>query len=298
MDTFPTRAADPTYRTVLVPLDGSEFASGALPTARALAQRFGAVVHTVTVAGSNDELRRSQGEAGRALGTDPGDPRIHAELDPDVARAVERCSSELDACLVCLATHGRGRVSGVVLGSTGREIVARVAAPAVVVGPGVVVLDPGDAQAPRPLGADHVVACVDGTPGSELGLPIAAAWAYALGMRLTIVTVAEPCPPPVRIGDPWRRRHGPNEDADDYVRRLGERWALEAAGLETFVIYDPISPGDGMNDYLTSHPAGLVVVTSHLRDPLGRLVHASGAAGIVRTSTAPVLVVPAQAVEA
>ena len=31
---------------------------------------------------------------------------------------------------------------------------------------------------------------------------------------------AEPCPPPVRIGAPWRRHHGPNEDADEYVRRL------------------------------------------------------------------------------
>jgi nucleotide-binding universal stress UspA family protein len=53
-----------------------------------------------------------------------------------------------------------------------------------------------------------------------------------------------------------------------------------------------------MNDYLTSHPAGLVVVTSDLRDRLARLIHASGAAGIVQTSTAPVLVVPVQAEEA
>ncbi|MGZ8650213.1 MAG: universal stress protein, partial [Solirubrobacteraceae bacterium] len=43
------RAADPAYRTVLVPLDGSPRAAGALPTARALAARFDATVHTVTV---------------------------------------------------------------------------------------------------------------------------------------------------------------------------------------------------------------------------------------------------------
>ena len=297
MTTFPKRAADPVYRTVLVPLDGSPLADGALPTARALAGRFGATVHTVTVTPSDDELMQRQADAARALGIEPGDPRVHVELDSDVAGAVERCASQLDACLVCLATHGRGRVSGVVLGSTGREIVERLAAPTVVTGPEVVVLDPDDENASRPLGADHVIACVDGTPRSELGLPIAAAWAQALGMKLTILTVAEPCPPPVRIGDPWRRRHGPNEDADEYVRRLGERWAQEAPDLETVVVYDPISPGDGMKDYLGSHPAGLVVVTSLLRDPVDRLLHGSGAAGIVQTATAPVLVVPAQAVE-
>ena len=102
----------------------------------------------------------------------------------------------------------------------------------------------------------------------------------------------------MRIGDPWRRRHGPNEDADDYVRRLREQWALDAPDLETFVVYDPISAGDGIKDYLASHPTGLIAVTRPLRDPFARLVHGSGAAGIVQTATAPVLVVPAPPVEA
>jgi hypothetical protein len=53
------RASDPVYRTVLVPLDGSHLADGALPTtARALAARFDATVHTVTVAISDLDLRR------------------------------------------------------------------------------------------------------------------------------------------------------------------------------------------------------------------------------------------------
>jgi len=32
------RASDPAYRTILVPLDGSEFAYRAIPTARALGE--------------------------------------------------------------------------------------------------------------------------------------------------------------------------------------------------------------------------------------------------------------------
>ena len=173
----------------------------------------------------------------------------------------------------------------------------RPGVPAVVAGPFVVDRTPEDHTARHPLEVDHLVACVDGTPTSERGLAVAAAWAHALGMKITVVTVAEPCPPPVRIGAPWRRHHGPNEDADEYVRRLGERWVLEVPALETVVVYDAVSAAAGMKDYLHAHPAGLIAVTSHVRDQLARLVFGSGAADIVHTSTAPALVVPVQAVE-
>ena len=113
------------YKTVLVPLDGSELAEGAMPTARALATRLGANVHTVTVAGSDVDWQRIRSQAGQALGTDADDPRIHVELDTDVAGAVQRRASRLDSCLVCLSTHGRGRVAGTVVRSTAREIIER-----------------------------------------------------------------------------------------------------------------------------------------------------------------------------
>ena len=41
---------EPQYRHVLVPLDGSEFAAAAVPTARALAERFAADLQAVSVA--------------------------------------------------------------------------------------------------------------------------------------------------------------------------------------------------------------------------------------------------------
>ena len=75
-------------------------------------RRFGATVHTVTVASPTSHLQRIRAEAAHALGTDPDDPRIHVEVDTDVAAAVHRRASQLDSCLVCLSTHGRGRVAG------------------------------------------------------------------------------------------------------------------------------------------------------------------------------------------
>jgi nucleotide-binding universal stress UspA family protein len=297
MNSSVVRAPEPAYRTILVPLDGSHFADAALPTARALAARFGATIHTVTVAISDFELPRIRGEAAQALGTDADDPRIHVEVDTDVAAAVHRCASHLDSSLVCLSTHGQGHVAGTLIGSTPRDIIERGREAVVVAGPNVVHPDLEDETATPPLDVGHLVACVDGTPASEGGLSVAAAWAHALGMKLTIVTVAEPCPPPVRIGAPWRRHHGPNEDADEYLRRLGEQWALEAPGLETVVVYDSISVAAGMKDYLAAHPTGLVAVTSRLRGPLAHLVFGSGAAEIVHASSAPALVIAVAAVE-
>lgn len=287
------RAPDPQYRTVLVPLDEERDADGAIRTARAIAARFGAAVHTVTVVRSLREIEPARAAGAWAIGTDPDDPCIHVEVGTDIAATVHHCASNLDACLICLSTHARGRVAGTLIGSTARDIIDRARQPAVVAGPFVVHPDREDRTATPPLEVDHLVACVDGTPSSEHGLPVAAAWARSLGMKMTLVTVAEPCPPPLRIGDPWRRHHGPDEDADEFLRRLGEAWAPEAPGLDTFVVYDPVGPGSGVKDYLADHPTGLVAVTSGLRDRVPHLMFGSGAADIVHASSAPALVIPA-----
>ncbi len=251
------RAPDPIYRNVLVPLDGSDLAAGALSTAGALAARFGATVHT-----------------------------IHVDVDSDVPGAIQRQAAILEPCIVCLSTHGRGRVAGTLVGSTARDIIERGHHPVVVAGPFA-----GD-----PFVTDRLVVCVDGTEASELGIPVAAAWAHGLGLKLSILTVAEPCLPPVRIGAPWRRHHGPNEDADQYIRRLTDHWALESPGSDGAVVYDPIGPAPGMEDYLAANPTGLIAVTSHRRDGLALAVFGSDAGDIVHRSTVPALVIPTSTV--
>lgn len=94
-------------------------------------------------------------------------------------------------------------------------------------------------------------------------------------MKLSIVTVAEPCPPPVRIGAPWRRRHGPNEDADEYC-----------------AVSEPISLAPGMKHYMAAHPTGPIAIASHLRTGVAHVAVGSAAANIVHGSTAPALAVP------
>jgi nucleotide-binding universal stress UspA family protein len=280
------------YRHVLVPLDGSKLAAEAIPTARALAARFGADLHSVSVGGSAGEARRLGEQAASVLGVDPEDDRVAAVVDGDAAAGIERRAQELGSCLVCLSTHGRGRVAGAVVGSVARSLLERSGGPIVAVGP---VADRPPAFGSKwsgPLSVAGLVACVDGSPASESILPVAAAWASTLEMPLTILTVAEPLLPPVRPDAIHRRRFGPDADADKYVEALAAAWATANLEVTASVAYDPISPASGLQRYLDDHGASLIAVTTHARTGLRRLILGSGAASMVHASKIPAVVVP------
>ncbi len=285
---------EPGYRHVLVPLDGSDFADGALRTGWALAERFGAELHIVSVADSPGEVEKLRSHAAEALGSAPGGERVAVVVSDDPADAIQRRAAELSECLVCLSTHGRGRVGGALIGSVARSLLQTMREPIIAVGPYADRPTPTAPHPPPPLAIPRLVACVDGSPLSETILPVAAAWARRLEMSLIILTVAEPTPPPIRPDATWRRNHGPDEDADAYIARLGQQWRDAAPEVDTHVVYDPIGPGVGLHAYLVDapHHTGLVAVTTQARSGLQRVVLGAGAADMVHWSSVPVLVVP------
>src|SRR5207244_7813305 len=72
---------------------------------------------------------------------------------------------------------------------------------------------------PEPLSVRRIVACVDGSGPSEQVLPLAAAWARALGMSMTILTVIEDTLPPLRP-ERQKGRYESHPDAESYVDAL------------------------------------------------------------------------------
>jgi nucleotide-binding universal stress UspA family protein len=210
----------------------------------------------------------------------------------DPVEAIEQRRDLLGSCLVCLSTHGRGRVSGAVIGSVARELLQGSPAPLVAVGPMADRTASFADRWPEPLAVPRLVACVDGSAASETVLPDAAAWANALGMRLSIVTVASPVPPPVRPDAAVTRRIGPDGDAEQYVTDLARRWVDEVTDVTVQVVYDPVSAADGIAAYLRNDPPGLVAVTTHARTGLRRLFLGATAAAIVGMSVVPTLVTP------
>lgn len=279
--------------TVLVPLDGSELALQAMPTARALAARLGAGLQTVSVVGGDDDAARLRAQAAAALGVDAGDARALVVTGREPAEVIAERARDLGSCVVCLTTHGRGRLRGAVVGSVARSLLQRSAEPIVALGPSAdrPVWSPRARGWPEPLSVPRIVACVDGTAPSEQVLPLAAAWARALGMSMTVLTVVEDAPPPVR---PERQagRYGDHADAESYVDALVRDWAGRVPDVDGDVVRDPISPAGGLRVHLGSRPAGLVAVTTHARSGLPRALLGATAASIVHASVAPCLVAP------
>ena len=280
-------------RHVLVPLDGSELALQAMPTARVLADRFGAELQTISVARADDDVARLGALASAALGIDLGDDRALVVSSGDPAEVIAHRSEDLDSCVVCMTTHGRGRLGGALVGSVARSVLQRSAAPMVVLGP--MADNPGWSPRPRswpePLSVRRIVACVDGSGDSEQALPLAAAWARALGMSLTILTVVEDAPPPIR---PERHegRYRSAGDAQDYVDSLVRQWRGAVADVDGAVARDPLEPAGGLRVHLNERPAGLVALTTHARSGLERVRFGASAASIVRASSVPCLVAP------
>jgi nucleotide-binding universal stress UspA family protein len=284
---------EPRYRHVLVPVDGSDFAAAAVRTARALAERFAADVMAVSVAESPGDVEKLRSHAIATLGVASADgERVSVVVGEDPAAAIERRVAALEPCLVCLSTHGHGRFAGAVIGSVARSLLESTRQPVVAVGPSADRARETVPKPPVPLSAGPLVACVDGRAASETVIPVAVDWAAALGMSVTILTVAEPVPPPLRPGAPWRRTIGPDEDADAYVERLGDKWSSAVVSVDTHVVYDPIGAGQGIQAYQDEHPTGLIAVTTHARTGLQRVVFGAGAADIVYWSRTPALVVP------
>jgi nucleotide-binding universal stress UspA family protein len=291
------RSEPPRYRQVLVPLDGSPLAAAALPTARALAARFGADLNTVSVAGTEEEADRMRAQSLEHVGGEvSADSLIIIDADP--ASAILRRCLALGDCLLCMSSHGRGRLVGAVLGSVARAVLQSSTDPVVVVGPNA---DRPDALVrsgsvyqrphswPPPLPRGGIVACVDGTQPSEEILPTAQAWARGLDMALTVLTVAEDVPAPI-LTEASLRTFGPDEP-EDYVGRLTEGLTQGSPPVAGVVVYDPIGVASGIRTYLAQEPAALIALAAHARSGLERVKFGATAADIVRTSTVPALVI-------
>jgi nucleotide-binding universal stress UspA family protein len=138
-----------------------------------------------------------------------------------------------------------------------------------------------------------MVACVDGSASSEEVLPVATAWARALGMSLTIVTVVADAPSPIRPR-PTDGSYVEGPTPESYIDTLVGRWQLDDIQVSGQVIRDPLGPARGIQAYQEGHNIGLVALTTHARSGLARVLFGAAAANIVHASLVPCLLVPLQ----
>jgi nucleotide-binding universal stress UspA family protein len=267
-----------------------------MPTARALADRVGADLLTVSVASDDAAAEQLWAHAVEALGGRDAEERAHVAVGGDPAEAIAARAAELSASVVCMSTRGRGRISGTVIGSVARAVLRTSDAPVVAVGPAAdrppaLVGRPRRRPPgwPEPLSIRRLVACVDGSPESESALPVAVQWAAALDMTLSVLTVAEDALP--TLSGERTNQFGPL-DPTGYVNDLVDRLRERSPGTDGEVVRSPLSVARGLQEHLAARPAGLVALTTHARSGFDRIRLGATSADIVRTSPLPVLAVP------
>jgi nucleotide-binding universal stress UspA family protein len=132
----------PVYRRILVSLDGSAFSSEVIVPAQGFARAHDADMRVVHVV-------QSAGHAGSVL-IGPAGTRIETILARRVAEGILDVADHWGADVIAIATHGRGGLTRMLMGSTASDLIAKTHLP-------VLLHRPSATTAPATEPARHAV---------------------------------------------------------------------------------------------------------------------------------------------
>lgn len=141
----------------------------------------------------------------------------------------------------------------------------------------------------------HLLITTDGSETAQKGVDAGIALAKALGAKATIITVTEPFPiyavSSVYVPPEFANYDTVQKEFADKVLGAAKA-AASAAGVEAHTLYVPNShPSEAIVEAAKNQGADLIVMASHGRRGLGRLVLGSQTADVLTNAGAPVLVI-------
>lgn len=291
------------YQQILVPLDGSAFAESALPLALELSRRTGADVHLTTVLEPVTSFAY-EGWEGAALewrhkylenATARLEGQAGGEITSSVARGhtVETLQAEAqahEADLVVMATHGRGTISRMWLGSVADGFVRRADRPIVLVRP------KENAEPPTSFehGFETMLIPLDGSELSECALQHATAFGELFDSAYHLTRIVSY---PLDIASPYLPHTAQmNQQVLDDARR-GSAEYLEAhaenmrrRGLRvTTSVATDAQAGHGILSEGEAVGSDMVAMATHGRKGLSRVILGSTADKVLRGTHTPLL---------
>lgn len=304
------------YRRVLVLLDGSELAEVVFPFATELAARldlevvllqvYGAIgrdfipVHQAYVDRAAETIRHRVEDLQERLGVQPSSKvvEVRGELaDGYYADEILRYADEHDVDLILMASHGRSGIRRWRMGSVADKVLRASKIPVLLVRAGVEDAVPYDRWPTRSL-----LVPLDGSEKAESVLPHAEALARQRAIEPVTVNLVRVCDPPVApsyyspelSGVPlnWgefmeqemtRCKH----TATEYLAGIARRFEDAGVKAESEVLVGRAA--DEIIDYAGKHPFGIIVMTSHGRSGISRLVYGSVAESVLLGVTNPIL---------
>jgi nucleotide-binding universal stress UspA family protein len=166
--------------------------------------------------------------------------------------------------LICMSTSARTGVRRAVYGSLAERLLRAVDAPLLLVGP---------RWAGAPI-ADlrHLVVCVDGSPTAEAAIPLAGTWLDALALNVTMLHVRAG-------GDAF------HVDLDRLASPLEQRCEIVDRA-----IVDSTDVVEGILDVVRHSVSPMVVMATHGRGGVDRMLHGSVMASLISRCEVPILV--------
>jgi nucleotide-binding universal stress UspA family protein len=202
--------------------------------------------------------------------------RIEVLTDGQPSTEIVHLAQRSPVAVVCMSSHGRGRVSQSLLGGVSAAIVREGTLPVVLVGPHCL---------PAPTAYEELLVPLDASMISEAILPVATAWARALDMRIQLVQVVDPdagrkmVDAGVEVGDV-------TEDA--YVASVAAGLRHQGLTVSWEVLHD-VHAAHAITAFAADRPDAMVAMTTHGRSGTSLVALGSVATRVVHDGSCPVL---------
>lgn len=305
------------YKKMLVPLDGSEFAEAVIPYAKELAARlnvaiallhiappeergFFAPLHRAYVQQMIDSIRRQAEEVQREIGFKTEQPmQVEGEIvsgypGDEILRYAEAKAVDL----ILMATHGRAGARHWALGRVAERILRQATVPVCLVRAEVPDAVPYDRWPKKTINV-----MLDGSELAESALPHVEALAQQKGETVEVVLVRVCEPPamptyespeisgvPLNWGEYVQDELGRCEKtSNEYLAEIEKRFKEKKISVRSEVLAGKAS--EAIMDYAAKNPQSMIVMTTHGRTGIRRLVYGSVAESVLLGVSNPIFLI-------
>ncbi len=285
---------------ILWPTDLSTGAGRAFPHAAALAEWHGAALHVLNVqenesgtqAEVDEQFPLSDGSLANLLGAADA-PSHPIDLDAltiaqdqiasdSAAESIVSYVEEHDVDLVVMGTHGRRGLQRLLIGSVAEEVLRTAPCP-------VLTVRAGEEEVPA-WNVRNVLAPIDFSDASKGAVKHAKELALTYGAKITLLHAVEEVMYPSAYGMEMADVPGP--EVIDRVEESLADLAREEIGYEHVMVDATIGYAPStVLDYAAENDVDLIVIATHGRSGIERLLLGSVTERIVRRASVPVFVV-------
>jgi nucleotide-binding universal stress UspA family protein len=266
----------------MLPLDASSVSERALPLAASIAKRAGATLHVVSVAQPPDDPANTEEYVGQVVARIEAEYGCRVEATVQEGNVVERLLHEAGRCgadLTVMATHGRGGISRLWLGSVATRFLAETDKP-------LVLLRPAETEEASEAARSHftkILVPLDGSPRAEECLTHASTLGglFEASYHLTRVVRI-----PTEISSEYFEAE--RERALEYLDFHALRMRSEQRTVSTSAWLEQ-QPGRAIVSICTTEGCDSIAMATGGWDGLGRVLLGSTADKVLRGAEVPIL---------